>query len=67
MVLRQKHGESLLSIYVVTRIAKSDGTIHRCASPDRADCPPSPRGQSARPWQPHMCLVVLWLGFQIFQ
>jgi hypothetical protein len=67
MVLWKKFGESILSIYGVTRIAKSDATDHRCAGPDRADCPPSPRGRSARPRQPHLCLVALWLGFQFFQ
>jgi hypothetical protein len=67
MVLWQKFGESILSIYGVTRIEKSDATVHWCASPDWADCLSSPRGQYAWPWQPDLCLVALWLGFQFFK
>jgi hypothetical protein len=55
MVLLQKFGESILSICGVTRIAKSDGTVHRCVGPDRADCPrllaDSPRGPGS-----HTCV-----------
>jgi hypothetical protein len=32
MVLWQKSGESILSIYGVTRIAKSDDVVHMCAA-----------------------------------